>query len=241
MDRPPAQTVAQPAQAGVCDGLAYTLWLPAGEPPPRAGVVVLHGAGSCKENHHDFARAAIAIGLAAIVFDQRGHGASIGPMDHHAIEDIATIAARLRSALGDAAAPIALRGSSMGGCLALAAAPACGARAVVAICPARPQGLRDGIARGSFTFDVDAPGFYRLLSTIDLDATVQSLEIALLLLHAEGDEQVPVQHSRQLAMRMQAPASRLVVVPGGHHRSIQHDAQLQSESLRFIASALRPS
>ena len=79
------------------------------------------------------------------------------------------------------------------------------------------------------------PAFDRLLSTIDLDATVQSLDVALLLLHAEGDEQVPVQHSRQLAARMQAPASRLIVVPGGHHRSIQHDAQLQSESLRFIA------
>ena len=105
MDRLPAQTVAQPAQAGVCDGLAYTLWRPAGEPAPRAGVVVLHGAGSCKENHHDFARAAMAIGLAAIVFDQRGHGASIGPMDDHAIEDIATIAARLRSALGERGSP----------------------------------------------------------------------------------------------------------------------------------------
>ncbi len=129
-----------PAPTGVCEGLAYKLWLPAGGPAPRAGVVVLHGAGSCKENHHDYARAAIATGLATIAFDQRGHGASIGPMDDRAIEDIATIAARLRSALGDERAPVALRGSSMGGCLAIAAAQACRARAVVAICPASPRG-----------------------------------------------------------------------------------------------------
>ncbi len=37
------------------DGLAYTLWRPAGE--IAGGVVVLHGAGSSKERHHPFARA----------------------------------------------------------------------------------------------------------------------------------------------------------------------------------------
>ena len=33
------------------------------QPPARAGIVVLHGADSCKESHHDFARAAVALGL----------------------------------------------------------------------------------------------------------------------------------------------------------------------------------
>jgi hypothetical protein len=36
--------------------------------PARAGIVILHGAGSCKESHHDFARAAIAAGFAAIAY-----------------------------------------------------------------------------------------------------------------------------------------------------------------------------
>ena len=35
-----------------------------------------------------------------------------------------------------------------------------------------------------------------------------------------------------------APGSRLIVIPGGHHRSIQHDAELQALSLRFIEEAL---
>ena len=30
----------------------------------------------------------------------------------------------------------------------------------------------------------------------------------------------------------------LIVVPGGHHRSIQHDAELQAVSMRFIDRAL---
>ena len=67
---------------------------------------------------------------------------------------------------------------------------------------------------------------------------MESLQIPLLLLHAEGDEQVPVQHSRELAEHMSAPRSRLITLPGGHHRSVQHDDELQAVSLRFIEQAL---
>ena len=45
-------------------------------PPPWPGIVILHGAGSRKENHADFARLAAANGWAALAFDPRGHGAS---------------------------------------------------------------------------------------------------------------------------------------------------------------------
>jgi hypothetical protein len=37
---------------------------------------------------------------------------------------------------------------------------------------------------------------------------------------------------------MTSPASRLITIPGGHHRSIQHDEELQAVSLRFIEQAL---
>ena len=60
----------------------------------------------------------------------------------------------------------------------------------------------------------------------------------MLLLHAEGDEQVPVEHSRELAALLRSPNSRLITLPGGHHRSIQHDAEMQAVSLRFIELAL---
>ena len=108
------ETPAPPAELGEADGLAYSLWLPEGD--PWAGVVILHGAGSCKESHHDFARAARSAGLSAVCFDQRGHGASAGALDGRALEDVATVAALL----GDV--PLALRGSSMGGYLAILAA-----------------------------------------------------------------------------------------------------------------------
>jgi hypothetical protein len=32
---------------------------------------------------------------------------------------------------------------------------------------------------------------------------------------------------------------RLMLLPGGHHRSLQHDHELQAESIRYVARAVR--
>jgi pimeloyl-ACP methyl ester carboxylesterase len=121
--------------------LAHVLDRPDGD--PWGGLVILHGAGSRKENHADMARAAAAAGLATVRFDMRGHGETGGLLDGRAIEDVVAAAGLLPPGL-----PVALRGSSMGGYLALVSARAVGAAAVVAICPAPApllaRGLRDG-------------------------------------------------------------------------------------------------
>jgi fermentation-respiration switch protein FrsA (DUF1100 family) len=128
----------------------------------------------------------------------------------------------------------------MGGYLALIAAPVLGASAVVAICPASAEGLRRGLASGALQFDADLAALDAFLAEHDLHAAAQSLRIPVLLLHAEGDEQVPVQHSRELAALLRHPDSRLIAVPGGHHRSVQHDEELQAVSLRFVERTLGP-
>jgi pimeloyl-ACP methyl ester carboxylesterase len=231
-------TPVLPDQIDVVDGLAYSVWLPS-RGQPWGGVVILHGAGSGKESHYDFARAAVSTGLAALAFDQHGHGDSDGAMDGRVLDDIASMATTLRSAAGDSSLPLALRGSSMGGYLAILAAQRSGASAIVAICPASAEGLRRGLERGAFDFEADRASLERLLAEHDLHTVVASLEVPLLLLHAEGDEQVPVQHSRELAAILTPPGSRLVTVPGGHHRSVQHDPELQALSLRFLERSLR--
>ena len=237
MPRARPVTVELPTETGVHDGLAYSLWLP--RTPASGGVVVLHGAGSCKENHHDFARAAIGSGLAAIAFDQRGHGESAGPMDGRAVDDIAHIADLLRERIGSGPnPPIALRGSSMGGYLALVSAAPARAAAVVAICPASAEGLGRGLTEGRFEFQADEPALHAFLATHDEREAIAALEAPVLLLHAEGDEQVPVEHSRELAALARSARSRLIAVPGGHHRSVQHDPDLQAVSLRFITREL---
>lgn len=212
------------------DGLAWALFTP--PEPPLGAILVLHGAGSAKESHYDFCRNARAAGMAALAFDNRGHGESEGAMGASIVKDLRTMAVLL-----PAGVPLAMRGSSMGGYLAIAGAEALGARALVAICPAPASGLRRGLAAGRFPCAADVPAFDAFLSEHDdLDAA-RGLDCPLLLLHAEGDEIVPVAHSRELAET--APDVRLIAVPGGHHRSIQHDGELQGESLRWLAARLR--
>jgi alpha-beta hydrolase superfamily lysophospholipase len=229
----------RPRRLGRHDGLAYALFTP--RSPARRGVVIVHGAGSCKESHYEFARALLPLGIAALAFDSRGHGESDGPLDARAVEDVVAMAELLREALGDAAAPIGLRGSSMGGFLALLAAAPAEAAAVVAICPASASLLAAGLRSGRLQLDAEPAAVLSLLEVVDLEQTVKDLRAPLLLMHAEGDEQVPVEHSRALAAQMTGEDGRLVVVPGGHHRSIQHDDELQAVSLRFLDRHLRGS
>ena len=219
---------------GVHRGLAYALFLPPTE--PRAGVVILHGAGSAKESHFDFARKAAAHDMAAIAFDARGHGRTGGEFGPGAVDDVLAICALLRERVPR----IALRGSSMGGFLALEAAAADGdADAVVAICPAAPDMLLRGLRAERFEFPADRAALEPWLEGLDQEAAVASLapRTALLLLHARGDEQVPYTNSERLHEVAGEP-KRFLLMPGGHHRSIQHDEELQAEALRFVERAL---
>jgi alpha-beta hydrolase superfamily lysophospholipase len=223
-----------PAALGVHDGLAYSLWLPRGT--PKAGAVIVHGAGSTRESHHDFARRLRGAGYAAVCYDQRGHGSSAGALDGHLVDDARTIAELLP------AGPRILRGSSLGGYVAILAGRALGAAAVVAICPAAPRHLLRGldapeVERG---YRADVPALRAFLESHPLQDAVEALDVPLLLVHAEGDERVPVADSRALERLARAPASRLIAVPGGHHRSAQHDPELQATAVRFLDRALAP-
>jgi len=217
---------------GTQNGLAYALFLP--EEEPDVGVVILHGAGSAKESHFDFARGCRADGMAALAYDARGHGRSEGEFGPSAFDDALAMADLLR-----AHAPrIALRGSSMGGFQAIhAAARADGAiSAVVAICPAPDDGLARFLRSGQelhFRCDREATGPW--LESLDIYAAAASLgpETALLLMHARGDEQVPYAISEKLN-EVAAEPKRLLLMPGGHHRSIQHDEELQAVARKFI-------
>jgi uncharacterized protein len=196
---------------------------------------VIHGAGSAKESHYDFARAAIAVGFAALTFDQRGHGESDGELDQRAVTDVVAMTGLLRDELAPEA-PVALRGSSLGGYLALRAASPARADAVVAISPASAEGLRRALKDPELPWRTDPSAVGRLLSEEQLATVVAGLSVPVLFMHAQGDEQVPVELSRELAADAHAPGGRLIEVPGGHHRSVQHDDELQAISLRFLES-----
>jgi uncharacterized protein len=224
-------TLAPPEESGRHHGLAFALFRP---PEPRGGVVVLHGADSCKESHFAFARACRAAGFAALAFDLRGHGESEGALGAGAVDDVLAMAELLPPG------PRALRGSSMGGYLALAAAGARPAafRAVIGICPAGAEHLLRGLRSESFGFAADRPALDTLLESRDAGDALAAFGGPVLLLHADGDERIPVAHSRELAARFGDPRSRLISVPGGHHRSVQRDGDLQAFALGWLGKVL---
>jgi pimeloyl-ACP methyl ester carboxylesterase len=226
----------KPPALGEHNGLAYALFMPPGA--PECGVVILHGAGSAKESHFDFARGCRADRIAALAFDARGHGRSPGEFGPRAIDDVLEMIALLRRRVGS----VALRGSSMGGFQAIHAAAADPSlSSVVAICPAPESSLRRMLRSDEpLRFRCDVPATERWLESLDLYDAVGLLgaQTALLLLHARGDEQIPWTVSQELHATAHEP-KRLLVLPGGHHRSLQHDMELQAMSRRWILEATR--
>jgi alpha-beta hydrolase superfamily lysophospholipase len=228
-------SVPDPPELGTRDGLAYALFLP--EETPSAGMLILHGAGGAKESHFGFARAARAQGLAALAYDARGHGRSTGEFGPTAFGDALSMLDLLR----EHAPAIGIRGSSMGGFCALhVAAMEPKIVAAVAICPA-PEDmlLRMVRAEEELEFRFDRQALERWLSSLSVYEAVRRLphDTGLLLMHAQGDARVPWTVSEELHARAAVERKRLLVVPGGHHRSVQHDMELQTESLRFVERA----
>jgi pimeloyl-ACP methyl ester carboxylesterase len=228
-----------PPELGTHEGLSYALFLPDEE--PDVGVVILHGAGSAKESHFDFARSCRADGMAALAYDARGHGRSEGSFGPTAFDDALEMVTLLHSH----APHVALRGSSMGGFQAIHAGAISDGEvcAVVAICPAPEEGLLRFLRSGRRPeFACDAEACRPWLQSLDIYEAAGRLgpDTALLLMHARGDEQVPYTVSEQIHEAASEP-KRLLVLPGGHHRSVQHDEELQAESRKFIRQAARRS
>ncbi len=222
-----------PPELGERDGLSYALFLP--ETEPLGGVAILHGAGSAKESHFDFGRLCRDYDMAAVAYDARGHGRSAGEWGPTAFGDALAMCDLLR----EHAPRVALRGSSMGGFTAIhAAALESSVAAVVAICPGTADVLARGVRSGrisEFALDPSTEAWLESLDTFDAVASLGA-DTALLLLHARGDEMLPYTISEDLHEAAHDP-KRLLVFPGGHHRSLQHDLEVQNISARFIRSA----
>jgi fermentation-respiration switch protein FrsA (DUF1100 family) len=198
-------------------------------------MVILHGAGSRKENHADFARACNARGWTAVTFDQRGHGDAEDEMGPAAVGDVGRMARMLAEVDGVDGARICARGSSMGGFMAIHAAaisdPIAGA---IAICPAGEQDLLDGLRRDTLEMRADRDALEPWLGEHDLRDAVELMGAKpLLILHARGDERIAASWSEELIARAAQPAEA-IIVPGGHHRSLQHDAELHEVALRWM-------
>jgi pimeloyl-ACP methyl ester carboxylesterase len=205
-------------------------------------MVIVHGAGSRKENHADFGRNCAAAGWAAIAYDQRGHGESEDEMFPAALADVGRMA-RFLSSVEGVDGPVCVRGSSMGGFMAIhAAATSDSIAGAVAICPAGEDQLARGVRSGELEMRAGPEARSAMeawLGEHDLRDAVRLMGAKpLLLIHAKGDEKIPWELSQELHDEAADPR-KLVLLPGGHHRSAQHDAELQGMALRWMHRALR--
>lgn len=225
--------------------LAAHLYRPARTPAP--GVVICHGFGSRKENHADLATLLAARGYVVLVPDLRGHGESEGRLDGGELGDLLCALATLAERHEVAPGPLAVRGSSMGGRLALeAAARDPRVRAVIAVCAADPMMFRQRLTDPKWVAAARAAGvrfdpeaLRSALVGADLRATVRRLAgRALLFVHAEGDETVPVALSRTLYTLASEP-KRLLVLPDGDHGTAQHDPTAHEATAAWLDEHLR--
>ncbi len=193
-------------------------------PPGAPAVLVVPGYGSRKENHEDFGAAVRDAGMAAMAVDMRGHGETGGALDGGVLDDVA---ACLDALAADGHAPLGIRGSSMGGMLALhAAARDARVRAVVAICPARPDRLADRIG-------ADWPRALPLAP-----AVARADGVARGYWHATGDAAVPWGETFALA-GITPHTMRLRIALGGGHHPLQHDPAVIAETVAFLRTHLR--
>ena len=140
-------------------------------------------------------------------------------------------------------ARVCVRGSSMGGFMAVQAAATSNAIAgAIAICPAGAHHLTRGLDSRELRMRIDATGSGALaawLAEHDLRQAVALMgSKPLLLIHARGDDQIPADWSEELYARAREPR-KLILLPGGHHRSAQHDAELHGTALRWMERKLR--
>ena len=98
--------------------------------------------------------------------------------------------------------------------------------------------LLEGLLSDPLEMRADRTALEPWLQEHDLREAVELMgQKPLILLHARGDDEVPAQWSQELYERAAEPR-KIVVVPGGHHRSVQHDAELQSVALRWLERSL---
>ena len=238
------------------DGLTLKadLYLPHGGKEWVPGIVVCPGFGSRKERHAAFGEQAASKGFGALVMDLRGHGESAGQLDGNVFHDVAAALTYLQGRPEINPTRIAVRGSSMGGWLAIhASAYLVDVYSVVAFCPGSEAlftnlieevGMvqrghpSEAISSPEEMPRVDVNSMMQLLYRVDVyKASRRISPRPLLLVHCEGDEVVPPHISQKIYDAASEPKS-LWLLPGGDHEFAQHDPSTNARVLDWLRDQL---
>lgn len=231
--------------------LAAQLYLPDSKDKWSPGIVVCHGFGSRKESYASFGELASAGGYATLIFDLRGHGESGGQVDANIFNDVAAALLYLQNRPEVNPMSIAIRGSSLGGWLAIHTASHLPELSpIVAYCPANEAFLQilmeevSMVQRGHPSPMVpENPPRVNVNSITQLIYRLNVAKAArriaprpLLLVHCEGDEVVPSHISQHIYDEVGEPKS-MWLLPGGDHRSAQHDPEIDARLLDWLQTS----
>ncbi|MEO5951221.1 MAG: alpha/beta hydrolase [Chloroflexia bacterium] len=214
-----------------------------------SGIIVCHGFASNKENYAHFGEMAGENGYAALILDLRGHGESGGEVDANIFNDVAAALQYLQSRPEVNPTSIAIQGSSLGGWLAVhTAAHLKDVSPVVAYAPpneAMLTILMEEVAlvqRGHSSPmvpenppKVNVNSMIQLLYRLDITKSARRIyPRPLLLIHCEGDEEIPSIFSERIYSAIEEPKT-LWLIPGGNHRFAQHDPETNKRVLDWLA------
>ncbi len=229
-------------------GLAANLYLPVGVDSWSPGIIVCHGFGSRKENYADFGGRAAAAGIAALIPDLRGHGESGGELNANMFNDVAAALQYIQQRPEVNPMKVSIRGTSMGGWLTIhTASHLTDFSSVVAYCPTNELLMVNlmeevGLAQRGHPSPlvpdnpprVNVNSMIELLYRLDMSKAARRIKPRpFLLVHCEGDEVVPVHISQHIYNEVREPKS-LWLIPGGNHRSAQHDPDIDHRMLEWI-------
>ena len=209
--------------------------------PSQPPVLLVHGWEGRGGQLAAFVAPLRAAGFRVVAFDGPGHGRS--PTQRSSAAHLALAIERMAQAIGPlagvvahsvggAATALALRlshgGLHLGRCV-LVAPPVSAARFFDGFCAELgvDESLRAAIAR-RIERELGLP-----ITSIDVRACTPWLNAPMLLLHDEGDREVPFENARTFVSSW--PGAKLVVTSGLGHRAILRDPDVAVAAAAFIA------
>jgi alpha-beta hydrolase superfamily lysophospholipase len=218
-------------EAVAADSVILKGWWSRGVTPRRGLILWLHGVGDNKDSAEGLVERWAARGFDVAAYDSRAHGASGGQSCTYGFrekEDVHNVLEALARVGADVDRTI-LMGVSMGGAVALQAAPLDGRiRAVVALAPfadlrqaarrAAPFWMGQKSIDGAFQ-RAESEGQFRL-DEVSPRGSAERIHVPLLLIHGTEDRKLPLADGQAIEQAAGTSDKNLLQVEGANHDNL---------------------